>query len=186
MKRLHPFRLVLSLTLTLLALGSGGSIASSQSAPRSVYIAAGLGLEGIAVGYSTKNSVTAKYGDAYKLVEHNQYSYELNYEDLGLAFWYRHGDAEQKIFCLAVRPRSRAFTAGGIVVGQSNLKDVFKAYGESEVLTTSANETWFVEYRGIQFHVEYKSGDLGTAPVEKLLKRKIIEIDVVQPGLEHK
>jgi hypothetical protein len=45
-----------------------------QTEGRAVYAAAGLGIDGITVGYSTKNSVTSKYGDDYALIEHNHYS----------------------------------------------------------------------------------------------------------------
>src|ERR1044072_9619855 len=91
-----------------------------QAQSRTVYVAAGLGIEGITVGYSTKNSVTAKYGDDYALIEHDHYSYEIRYRATGMSFWYRYDDPEQKIFSLSMRPESRAFTAGGIVVGRSS------------------------------------------------------------------
>ena len=149
-----------------------------QTEDRAVYVAAGLGIDGITVGYSTKNSVTSKYGDDYVLIEHNHYSYEIRYRDTGMSFWYRYEDPEQKIFSIALRPESRAFTGRGIVVGRSSLKDVFNAYGKSEFHTTSAEETWFFEYQGIKFHIEYKSSDKSLVP-EKLIKRRVIEIEIV-------
>lgn len=149
-----------------------------QSEGRAVYVAAGLGIDGITVGYSTKNSVTSKYGDDYALIEHNHYSYEIRYRDTGMSFWYRYEDPEQRIFSIGLRPESRAFTGQGIVVGRSSLQDVFNAYGKSESSTTSAEETWFFEYPGIKFHIEHKSSDKSVVP-EKLLKRRIIEITIV-------
>ncbi|HJP95423.1 MAG TPA: hypothetical protein VJ875_25975 [Pyrinomonadaceae bacterium] len=151
----------------------------AQAQRRAVYVTAGLGVEGITVGYSTKNSVTSKYGNDYALLEYNNYSYEIKYNDTGMSFWYRHDDPEQKIFSIGFRPESGAFTGRGIVVGRSTLQDVFNAYGKSEFSTTSAEETWFVEYQGIKFHVEYKSTDKLRQTPEKLLKRKIIEIEIV-------
>lgn len=150
-----------------------------QSQTLSTYVTAGLGVEGIAVGYSTKNSVTAKYGDGYQLIEHNKYSYEIKYEEHGLSFWYRFEDPEQKIFAISVWPKSRGFTGRGIVVGRSTLKDVFDAYGKAEFGTTNAEKTWHVEYPGISFHVEYKPGDKQHWTPEQLLKRKIVEIEIV-------
>lgn len=149
-----------------------------QTEGRAVYVAAGFGIDGITVGYSTKNSVTSKYGDDYSLIEHNHYSYEIRYRDTGMSFWYRYEDPEQKIFSIALRPESRAFTGQGIVVGRSTLQDVFNAYGKSKPHTTSAEESWFFEYQGIQFHVEYKSDDQRVT-LEQLLKRKVIEIEIV-------
>jgi hypothetical protein len=149
-----------------------------QTEGRAVYAAAGLGIDGITVGYSTKNSVTSKYGDDYALIEHNHYSYEIRYRDTGMSFWYRYEDPEQRIFVIGLRRESRAFTGRGIVVGHSSLQDVFNAYGKSESYTTSAEETWFFEYQGIKFHIEHKSSDKSVVP-EKLLKRRIIEIEIV-------
>jgi hypothetical protein len=63
-----------------------------QTEGRAVYVAAGFGIDGITVGYSTKNSVTSKYGDDYALIEHNHYSYEIRYRDTGMSFWYRYED----------------------------------------------------------------------------------------------
>jgi hypothetical protein len=151
---------------------------SVQAQGQAIYVAEGLGIDGITVGYSTKNSVTAKYGDDYALIEHDKYSYEIRYRDTGLSFWYRYGDPDQRIFDIGLRPESRAFTGRGIVVGRSSLQDVFNAYGRSEPYTTSAEETWFFEYPGIQFHVEHKSRETSVV-TEELLKRRIIEIEIV-------
>jgi hypothetical protein len=169
------------LILILCAFARGGSNASSPGPPesRSVYIAEGLGVEGITVGYSTKKSVTSKYGDVFYLIDHNKYSYEIRYPETGMSFWYRYYDKEEKIFCIAVRPPSHGFTSRGIVVGQSTLQDVFKVYGKAEFSTTSAEETWFAEYPGVDFHIEYKASDKRSWTPQKLLKRKIIEIDVI-------
>lgn len=95
-----------------------------------------------------------------------------------MSFWYRNDDLEQRIFNIGLRPGSHAFTARGIVVGRSTLQDVFNAYGRSAFSTTSAEETWFAEYAGIAFHVEYKPTDQNLRFREQLLKRRIIEIDV--------
>ena len=175
-------RLILALTLIL----TGAAAASSQQQqvrPQALYAAAGIGVEGITVGHSTKSSVASKYGDKYDLIEHNKYSYEMNYEEYGLSFWYRYSDPGQKIFAIAVKPNSHGFTSRGIVVGRSTLKDVLDAYGKTEFSTTSSEETWFAEYPelGIAFHVEYKSSDNDKGgDQQKLLKRKIIEIEILQ------
>ena len=146
---------------------------------QSIYVTAGLGIEGIAVGYSTKKTVTAKYGAEEVLTEHNKYSYEMRYEEQGISFWYRSNDPEQKIFAISLRPKSHAFTSRGIVVGRSTLKDVFDAYGKARFSTSSSETYWFVEYEGISFYVEYKPGDKKSWTPEELLKRKITEIEVV-------
>lgn len=168
----HNF-LAITLSITLSAFAN-----LAQTEGRAVYVAAGLGIDGITVGYSTKNSVTSKYGDDYELIEHNHYSYEIRYRDRGMSFWYRYEDPDQRIFSIGLRRESRAFTGQGIVAGSSSLQDVFNAYGKSEPYSTSAEETWFFEYPGIRFHIERKASDKNVRP-EKLLKRRIIEIQIV-------
>jgi hypothetical protein len=155
-----------------------------QSSSRPVYVAAGLGIDGIAVGYSTKKTVLAKYGEEDSLIEHDKNSLEMKYDDQGMSFWYRAEDPVQKIFAISLWPESRGFTGQGIVVGRSTLKDVFDAYGKAEFGTTSDEKTWFVEYPGISFHVEYKSSDKQHWTPEELLKRKVIEIEIVAFELE--
>jgi hypothetical protein len=163
-------RLTVLLALTVMLL---------VQSPQRIYVTAGLGIDGIAVGYSTKKTVVARYGEEDSLTEHNKYSYEMKYADEGISFWYRSDDAEQKIFAISLWPESRAFTGRGIVVGQSTLKDVFDAYGKAEFGTTTSEKSWFVEYQGISFHVEYKPNDKKSWTPEELLKRKINEIEIV-------
>lgn len=164
---MHLIVFILSVTLLI------------QSQPRPIYVTAGIGIEGIAVGFSTKKTVVAKYGNEDSLIEHNKYSYEMKYEERGLSFWYRFEDPEQKIFAISVWPESRGFTGQGIVVGRSTLKDVFNAYGKAEFGTTTNEKSWFVEYPGISFHIEYKPNDKQHWTPEELLKRKVTEIEIV-------
>ena len=167
------FVTLIPLVLTLLSYST-----AAQAEPRAVYATAGLGIEGIAVGYSTKKSVFSKFGDDFSLIEHEKYSYEMRY-NTGMSFWYRYDDHEQKIFSIQLRPESHAFTSRGIVVGRSTLQDVFDAYGKSGFFTTSAEESWFFDYPGIQFHVEFKANDWRLNSREKkLLKRKVIAIQI--------
>lgn len=182
------FRIYWVIALVLFSMASSGSTASAPAPveSRSVYLAAGVGIEGIAVGYSTKSSVTAKYGNDFELITHKVYSYEMRYSDLGLSFWYRYSDPEQKIFCISVRPPCNGFTSRGIVVGSSKLKDVFKAYGETELSTSTGWDWWYAEYPGIEFLIDYKQGDSLNDENKKYLNRKIVEIDIVQIGSEPK
>ena len=153
------------------------AVAPFQSSP--VYLAEGLGVDGITVGYSTASDVVAKFGKDFRLTEHRKYSYEMAYDDAGLSFWYRYDDTEKKIFTIAARPSSRAFTARGIVVGKSTLQDVFNAYGESEFHSSSAEDTWSCAYPGVEFYVAYDPKERASWTPKKLLKKKIIEIDIV-------
>ena len=175
-------RIILAVALTFCGLASGGSIASAPALveTRSVYLAPGIGIEGIAVGYSTRSSVIAKYGDDFSLFTHGVYSYEMRYWDHGLSFWYRYSDPAQKIFTISVERPCHCFTSRGIVVGRSTLKDVFKAYGETELSTSTALDFWWAEYPGIAFLIEQKPKDDVIKDREKMMKRKVVEIEILQ------
>src|SRR5262245_25812519 len=151
MNRQMTICLFLLTALTTFSLEARGFCTDSKNMP--LYISAGIGIEGVTVGHSTMNTVVAKYGNKFSLVEHKQYSYEIRYEDLGLSFWYKYADPDKKIFSIAVSAPCHGFTSRSIVVGESKLKDVFNAYGKTESLTTTADESWFFEYPGIAFHI---------------------------------
>ena len=166
--------IMLALALTGEAAGFRGPVANHP-----VYASPGIGIEGVAINYSTMDSVVANYGKDFALVEHNKYSFEMSYEELGLSFWYRYEDPEKRIFCIALKPASHAFTSRGIIVGKSRLRDVVASYGRSRFLTTSANATWFFAYPGVEFHVEYdRDRDPEGWTPEKILNRKVIAIEI--------
>jgi hypothetical protein len=57
--------------------------------------------------------------------------------------------------------------------------------GGAKPFTTTVEETWFFEYQGIEFHIEYdpKLKGNGDEIPEEILKKKIISIEVEVPGL---
>lgn len=167
----------IALTLAFVLVLCDSATSHTLKSP-AIYVTAGLGLEGIAVGYSNMNSVVAKFGDEFSLIEHKVYSFEIRYSDKGLSFYYRHSDPKKKIFCIAIRPPCRAFTARGIVLGESTLQDVFNAYGESRFSTTTAMETWFFEYPGVAFHVKFNAKKGFNEGRKELLKKEIVEIEI--------
>src|SRR4051812_7155000 len=131
------------------------SLALTSSQPETRLIIEGVGVDNIIVGRSVMDDVIKTYGEEYDLIEHNKYSYEIEYEDLGLSFWYRYEDAQKRIFCIAVRPPCKGITSRGIIVGESTLQDILNIYGESEAKTTTVTETWFYEYPGVEFHLKF-------------------------------
>ena len=161
----------------------GAASASNISSPQSEAITEGVGISGIIVGKSTMSDVVAAYGGGFKLVEHNKYSYEAKYKDLGLSFYYCYDDEEKKIFSINIKPPCHGITSKGIIVGNSTLQDVFDLYGKAEPYTTIVQETWVFKYQGIEFHIDYDSklkGVVDEIP-EEILKKKIISIAVRAP-----
>ena len=173
-------RFIFSLALCVLTCGSlhvvpAGALAKSR-AEQSVLITEGVGIGDIFVDKSTKADVLAKYGHGFKLIQHNEYSSEMEYADAGLSFYYCLKDEKEKIFLIEVR---RGQTSKGIVIGQSTLKDVQRVYG-AEAPMSCDSETCVYEYKGVQFYVKADPPGSEENPVDPLPK-KIIEIDVVPP-----
>jgi len=142
---------------------------------QSAYVEEGVGIDGVIINKSSLADVIATYGEDYKIIEHNKYAYEARYKN-GLSFFYCFTDTDKKIYSIRVGSPYYGLTSKGIVVGESTVKDVFRLYGESEHYTTGS-ESWFFEYKGVQFHIKFDSWE-DDDDLEKFLERKIIFIDV--------
>src|ERR1044072_2328865 len=90
------------------------------------------------------------------LIEHKKYSWEARYPN-GLSFFYCYADKRKKIVSLRAALPSPASTLEGIVVGESNIKDVFRIYGATQPVAAEPHESWTLMYKGIQFQVKFDS-----------------------------
>lgn len=136
----------------------------------------GLGVGRIYVGHSTPDDVASVYGKTFETVEHGAYSYEMRYASLGLSFWYCRADMQKRIFDINAVSPFNGFTARGIVLGKSTLRDVFAVYGNVDPMTSSTKDYWSFAYPGVEFAIPYK--ELGGKPVSALLGSKVIAIEV--------
>jgi len=133
----------------------------------------GLGVGEILIGVSSVADVEARYGMKYQLINKNDYSYRMEYADLGLAFYYCYKDEKKRVFLVEVH---HGVTSKGIIVGKSTLKDVFTLYGEQ----SSGGKPYIYEYKGIQFYVEHDPTPDGEAK-SPTLDKKVVEVDIVAP-----
>lgn len=161
---------LLAVLLILVVCFQSPSTAVSQTQPELGPIKDGIGVGHILIGISNRADVEARYGKKYKLVTNNDYSYRMDYTDLGLAFYYCYKDKKQRIFLVEVH---QGKTSKGIVVGESTLKDVFRIYGKQ----TSGGQPYIYEYEGIQFYVEHEATPDETPQLDK----KVVEVDIVPP-----
>lgn len=131
----------------------------------------GESLEGIRIGKSVESDVISSYGKAFKLVEHNKYSFEIVYNKLGLGFYYCSNDPKKEIFLVRVESPFQATTSKGIILSQSTFANVFDIYGAS-----NENSAGF-EFEGINFH--YQTDKEKAAYDDKLyINRKIKEVKI--------
>lgn len=148
------------------------------SAKAQAYGEEGVGIAGVTVDKSTLSDVTVTYGEDYKLIEHNKYTYEAKYSN-GLSFWYCYADTNKKIVGLSVTPPYTGITSKGIVVGESTVEDVFRIYGESDPTSTNAKDTLGFRYNGVHFHIKYEDweeNDTAELFLQRILQRKIIKV----------
>ena len=169
MRRLALFAVPLILVVCLTA----PSATVSQTQPQTDKINDGIGLGRILIGVSNAADVEARYGSKYELINKNDYSYRMDYGDLGLAFYYCHKDEKKRIFLVELH---HGVSSKGITVGQSTLRDVFRLYGEK----SGGEQLDIHEYPGIQFYIEPdpKAGARNSAA---RLDKKVVEIDIVSP-----
>jgi hypothetical protein len=139
-------------------------------------ISEGLGVGRIYVGRSTAEDVATVHGKTFETIEHGAYSYEMRYAPLGLSFWYCREDPQKRIFDINAVTPFNGFTARGVSLGKSTLRDVFKAYGETEPTASSKHDSWTFAYPGVEFTIPYK--DIQGKAVSALLGAKVTAIDV--------
>lgn len=120
----------------------------------------GAGVAGIVVGKSTMNDVVKKFGKKYRWVANKKYSYQMNYDLLGLAFYMCQSDKRKEIFLIEIKPPYKAKTKRGVILGKTTKEETEKIYGKPKD---------GFEYRGVSFYYNNYG------------KRKIIsEIDVTE------
>jgi hypothetical protein len=169
MRRLALFAVPLLLVFCFTA----PSATVSQTQSQTDKINDGIGVGKILIGDSSAADVEARYGTKYDLINKNDYSYRMDYADLGLAFYYCHKDEKKRVFLIELH---HGTSSKGITVGESTLRDVFRLYGEK----SGGEQLDIHEYPGIQFYIEPdpKAGARNSAA---RLDKKVVEIDIVAP-----
>ncbi len=149
------------LTLAVLISGLFSITADAQKNRPNYKIAKeGIGVEGIAVGKSTKRDVEKKFGKNYKLEKNGKYSFQMTYRN-GLSFYMCQTDKRQEIFNIEMRSPFNVKTSKGIILRQSTLEDIEKIYGKAKE---------GLRYRGVEFYYTKIKG-----------KNIVTVIDIVEP-----
>jgi hypothetical protein len=142
-------------------------------------ISEGLGIRGVHLLRSTADDVAAAYGKGFEAVEHGGRSVEMRYAALNLSFYYCRADERKRIFAVECRAPFNGFTAKGIVLGKSTVRDVLRAYGAAEPAAADAADHRSFRYPGVEFRVPYKPG---RDSASQMLGVKIAAIQVVAEG----
>lgn len=136
----------------------------------------GVGIGGIVVSVSTRKDVVAEFGGQTMLIGHDDKTSEMSYDDLGISFWYRKDDPQERIIRISLEAPAVAITTKGIALDKHTLRDAAAVYGKAKLRVKNCADSRYYEYPGIQFHVEY---DFDNESEASVIEKKIIEIDIV-------
>lgn len=142
----------------------------------------GIGITDVTVGKSTAAEVIAAFGKDFELIEHGEYSKEMRYAERGLTFWYCAQDRKQLIFEIGLRAPATATTAKGVILNDTPIREVIRLYGKPDWRTIADGPTWWVEYKGVQFHVR-KETTVNQFPLDesKYLDKPVMAIHIEKP-----
>ncbi len=149
-------RINLALIILLLA-----GLSLNVTAQKSSYkvAKAGVGVDGLRVGKSTRADVIKKYGKNFSMVKFGKYSAQMKYRN-GMSFYYCQNDKTQEIFVIEMRSPAKVKTAKGIVLNKSTVSQLQKAYGKPRK---------GLRFKGIEFYYTTIRG-----------KKVITVIDIVE------
>lgn len=109
---------------------------------------AGVGIDGLKIGKSTRADVIRKYGRNFKTIKHGSYSAQMKYRN-GMSFYYCQKDRRQQVFDIELRSPAKVKTAKGIVLNKSLVSDLRKKYGKPKKgLRFKGIEFYYATYRG--------------------------------------
>lgn len=138
----------------------------ADARPREL-ISEGLGVGHIYVGRSTADDVAGVYGKTFETSDQGTQAEKMSYSALGLSFYYCRADTQKRVFRIEARAPFAGFTARGVVVGKSNLRDVLAAYGTAEPVAAGDHAT--LRYPGVEFSIANKeSGKSSISPGAKV------------------
>lgn len=135
----------------------------------------GVGVGEILINRSTRTDVIKTHGRSFKLIEHGDYSREMDYGPMGLTFYYCNKDANQKIFLVELH---KGMTSTGIIIGQSTMREVLEVYGKPADDPECDESPCEYDYPGIQFYFE-RDPNVGPSDLDPNQRWKVVEADIV-------
>jgi hypothetical protein len=117
----------------------------------------GVGINSIIINETSFNDIETKYGKNYTLINHNNFSFEMYYQDIGLSCYYKQSDLMKKIFFIKLTKLFEAYTNNGIIFdldSQVTVADIVAYYGRKQsYLSSNGNNQAYLDYNGIMFYV---------------------------------
>jgi hypothetical protein len=145
-----------------------------------ITIISGLSVDDVVVGADTSQTVMQKYGLDYDELNHNNYSIEMRYSEIGLSFYYRFDNPLKIIFNIDVildnyRCIITKFMVFDRMIDENKIciQDVVNLFGDVTNLNYSdGNELASIAYKGIEFHASYNEF-MNNVPAENIIVKKV-------------
>jgi len=124
----------------------------------SIEVVEGVGFLKFQVDKFTKDTVLKYFGTCFKEINHNNYSIEINYNDLGISFYYLYKTKPEKIFAVALSENFKGRTKRGFSISSMTLNDVLNIYGNPAWSYNEESDEISARYDdlGIEFAITMK------------------------------
>jgi hypothetical protein len=145
-----------------------------------ITVISGLSVGNIVLGADTSQIVIEEYGSVYDEINHNNYSIEMRYRDIGLSFYYLYGKALKIIFNIDVIPdKTRCIILKFMVIDRMidkdkfSIQDAVNLFGSVDHIHYSyGDELASIVYPGIEFHANYDEYK-NNVPMDKIIVKKV-------------
>jgi len=153
----------LSILFLFLTLG-----ALAQSSENSV-IYDGKGVDSLKMGTLTSLDVKQMLGNDFIATNHGDYSIELFYPKLGMAFYRKYGPDTGKIFCMSFKQGYLGRTSRGFKMSSMTVQDMLRLYGKADWTYLERDNTVYASYEeaGIYFAIKPRGVPPAKFNVEK-------------------
>ncbi|PTR01298.1 hypothetical protein C8P68_101532 [Mucilaginibacter yixingensis] len=129
--------------------------AHAQSSENSV-IYDGKGVDSLKMGTLTSLDVKQMLGNDFIATNHSDYSIELFYPKLGMAFYRKYGPDTGKIFCMSFRKDYLGKTSRGFKMSSMTVQDILRLYGKANWTYLERDSAVYASYEeaGIYFAIK--------------------------------
>lgn len=141
-----------------------------------INILRGSGIDGNVVNMTTARIIIDKYGLPQAEINHNNYSIQMTYPQLGMSFSYKINDHVKLIFLMMATGEVPAIIDETLFFDNKlTLKQVFEIYGMSQPKGIDDSSEAVVSYPGIIFYANLH--DMTELQPDKIFIKKIAIID---------
>lgn len=142
--------------------------ARAQSSENSV-IYDGKGVDSLKMGMLTSLDAKQMLGNDFIATNHSDYSIELFYPKLGMAFYRKYGPDTGKIFCMSFRQGYLGRTSRGFKMSSMTVQDMLRIYGKADWTYLERDNAVYASYdeAGIYFAIKPHGAPPAKFNVEK-------------------